>query len=135
MKTTAKDVILVYFATFLRMNPFAGTFQIFCLPEHLFFRFLLNDCFLNYLCSVFEETFNSYFKSNMFDEKLKCEFLFDSHLFTQASGKLPPGKFSPIKLLFGEYPPGKFPPGIFPLMFLNIPSHPGFFFHYCHRYH
>ena len=37
----------VYIATFLQIDPFTGTFQIFCLPEHLFFRFLLDDYFRN----------------------------------------------------------------------------------------
>ena len=44
------------------------------------------------------------------------------------SGKLLPGKFSPIKLPPGEFPPGtiplrKFPPGKFPSMSVNIPTH------------
>ena len=34
------------------------------------------------------------------------------------SGKLPPGKFSPIKLPPGIFPPRKFPHGIFPPEFL-----------------
>ena len=34
------------------------------------------------------------------------------------SGKLPPGKFSPIKLPPGKFPPRKFPHGIFPPEFL-----------------
>ena len=42
-------------------------------------------------------------------------------------GKVPSGKFLPIKLPPSQEPPGKFPPrklppGIFPLMFLNIPT-------------
>ena len=36
------------------------------------------------------------------------------------SGKLPHGKFSPIKLPPGKSPPRKLPPRIFPPMFLNI---------------
>ena len=54
------------------------------------------------------------------------------------SGKLPPGKFPPIKLPPGKFPPIKFPPGIFPPMFLNIPIQVFkffVFFHYCHRHH
>ena len=39
------------------------------------------------------------------------------------SGKLPPGKFPPIKLPSGEFPPGKFPSREFPPMILNIPIH------------
>ena len=41
-------------------------------------------------------------------------------LLQQILGKLPLGKFSPIKLSTGAFPHGKFPPGIFSLMFFII---------------
>ena len=52
---------------------------------------------------------------------------FSSLIYQKVSGKLPPGKLPPIKLSPGKFPPGKFPPrkfprGIFPPMFLNIPT-------------
>ena len=59
-------------------------------------------------------------------------------MFIAVSRKLPPGKFRLIKLPTGELTPGKFPPGIFPLMFLNIPTRLFCifcFFHYCHCCH
>ena len=50
------------------MNPFTGMFQIFCPSSYVVYLKKL-------LILIPNET--------RFDEKLKCEFLFDSHLFRQ----------------------------------------------------